>query len=166
MRHTGSHEREVPIRRTVCTLAILASLAVTIPALAAPPDDLVRAKARFKCLDGGGAKVTLWVRNISDRDVTIFPDIHFLLTLINGDQHESGPIVFMTPVPDFAELTAHEVSRFVVPIGDAGGGEPGTDLSADRLRLRVETYLEGHEHPAVHRFVFPGCPPPTPPTVI
>jgi hypothetical protein len=86
-----------------------------------------------------------------------------MLTLIRGGEHEHGPVVFMTPVPDFADLAPHEVSRFRVPLGEAIGEEPGIDLSADRLRLRVEVYLDGHRHAAVSRFVFPGCPPPATP---
>ena len=152
------------MRRTLALLTILATLGSVATARAAPSKDLVRAKSRFHCFETGGARVTLWVRNVSDHPVTIDPDIHFLLTLIHGQEHEPGPIVFMTPVPDFASLEPHEVSRFVIPMGDTVGDEQGTDLSADRLRLRVEVYLNGHEHPAVSRFVFPGCPPPIQPT--
>ncbi len=150
------------MRRTLALLVILATLGPVTIARAIPSNDLVRTKSRFHCLETGGARVTLWVRSVADRPVTIGPDIHFMLTLIRGAEHEHGPIVFMTPVPDFASLEPHEVSRFVIPMGDAIGDEPGSDLSADRLRLRAEVYLEGHEHAAVSRFRFPGCPPPLP----
>lgn len=152
------------MRRTFALLAILATLGPVTTARAIPSNDLVRTKSRFHCFEPGGARVTLWVRNVADHPVTVDPDIHFLLTLIRGQEHEPGPIVFMTPVPDFASLEPHEVSRFVIPMGDAAGDEPGSDFSADRLRLRVEVYLAGHEHPAVSRFRFPGCPPPIAPT--
>jgi hypothetical protein len=152
------------MRRWIVALFTFTIAVGVLPdATAAPTGDLIRVKARLRCLDTGGARVTLWVRNIADQHITISPDIHFMLTLIRGDEHEPGPIVFMTPVPDFAELDPHAFSRFVIPMGEAFEGEPGLDLSADRLRLRVETYLAGHIHPAVDRQVFPGCAPPIPP---
>lgn len=151
------------MRRMLLGLVVLATLAIPAPAGAVPTGELVHTKATLRCLDEGGARATLWVRNVSDRPVLIAPDIHFLLTLIRGDQHEGGPVVFMTPVPDFADLDPHEVSRFKVPLGESFEDEPPVDLSADRLRLRVEVYLEGHAHAAVSRFVYPGCPPPVTP---
>lgn len=139
-----------------CLMAVLAATTAS----ATPTAGIVRTKATIACQPNGGANVTFWVRNIGDETVTIEDEIVLKLTIVRDTGPVQGPIAYMLPIPELATIAPHGVSRFRVPMGDGDPGNPGTDFSGLRLRLRVDVYLVGYARPSVGRFRFPSCPAP------
>ena len=119
----------------------------------------VRLIADLACLRDGGAEATFTIRNLRRAPLTIDGDFHLGLEPVRAGGRAPGPIVFVFPAPGFGVIPPGEERTFVVPMGDAepGSGEPGVDLSARRLVLGAEVFLEGRDRPVRRHFSFPGC---------
>ncbi len=149
------------LRRTgfalLFVLLLVAEFASPAAAAAAQQAAPVRLAAQLSCLPGGGAEVAFTVSNVGNRTLTIRDDFHLTLSVVRGRGLVFGGVVFVFPVPDFAVILPGESSTFRVPIGDAIGGEGGTDLSGRRLVLEAEVWFEGRDRPVRRYFSFPGC---------
>ncbi len=114
-----------------------------------PPADAARTrvavKAALSCAAAGGANVTYTVRNAGTQTVHL-GDLHFYLTRMTRGGPQGGGVVFLFPSPDYAVIPPGESRTWVVGIGTAMPGEPGegTDLSAQRLILETEAWMEGY----------------------
>jgi len=145
---------------------LVASLFVLIAgaALARPADARIQAApvrllADLECAPGGGANVTFTVRNLGNRTLTIENDFHLFLDKVGSGGREAVSAVFVFPAPEFAVIAPGGAKTFLVPIGTAEEGEPGADLSARRLLLEAEVFLEAREQPVRRHFSFVGCGP-------
>ena len=146
----------------VASAALALSSLGAVPASAtAPSGPLVHIQAHLACLDTGGVKVTLWIRNVSDRVVRISNDIQLWTHIVRDTGRVNGPFAFAFPAINL--LKPKQTSRLVIPLGDGSASNPGVDMSGLMLRLLIAVPITGHVHPAVERFTYPGCPPPPAP---
>jgi len=142
----------------VVVLLVL-SFVLTAPVVGASPGSAgrVRLDAGLTCLAGGGATVTLTIRNEGTETVVLQGDFHLFLEKVVRGGHEGAGVVFVFPAPGFNTVAPGGEVTFQVPIGESIEGEPGSDLSGHRLVLEVEVFLAGRGQPLVRHFVFPGC---------
>jgi hypothetical protein len=117
----------------------------------------VRLSADMDCLPRGGAGVTFTIGNAGRTTVALDGDFHLELTKVTAYGPEGVGIVFVFPIPELSVIAPGKASTFLVDIGAPFEGEPGVDLTARRLVLEAEVFIEGRKHP-VRRFLgFPGC---------
>lgn len=115
--------------------------------------DSLHAIAALTCTSHGGFEVALTLRNVGRDTIEIDDDFHLFLSVVHRDgREELVGIVFVFPAPGFDEIRPGRQKTFIVPI------DPGVDLPNRPLVLEAEIFLDGHEHPVVREFTFPGCP--------
>ncbi len=117
----------------------------------------MRLAADLTCLSGGGVEVVFTVRNVGARPLTIENDFHLTLSVVRGRGLVFGGVVFVFPAPGFQVIPPGESRTFRVPIGDAVGGEGGTDLSGRGLILEAEVWFVGRDGVVRRNFWFPAC---------
>jgi hypothetical protein len=117
----------------------------------------VRLSADLACLPRGGAGVTFTIGNVGRTTVVLDGDFHLELTKVTADGPEGVGIVFVFPVPERSVIAPGKASTFFVDIGAPFEGEPGVDLTARRLVLGAEVFIEGRQQPVRRSFNFPGC---------
>jgi len=138
-------------------LVLSATVAVPVAEAGTRTGGRVRLAAGLVCLTGGGANVTFTVSNVGGDTVVLDGDFHLFLEKATTGGLTFAGAAFVFPAAGFDTIAPGGASTFQVPIGDAVEGEPGTDLSAHRLILEAEVFLEGRARPVVRRFTFPGC---------
>ena len=118
----------------------------------------VAVDADLSCVSGGGASISYTLTNTGKQTVHL-GDLHFYLTRMTKGGPKGAGIVFLFPSPDFAVIPAGESRTWLVDIGTGIPGEPGsgTDLSARRLMLETEAWMDGYETVRRRTFTFPGC---------
>lgn len=117
----------------------------------------LRLSSDLACLSEGGAEITFVIANRGREAVVLDGDFHLFLEKVTAGGREPAGAAFVFPIPELQTIEPGGASTFRVPIGDAGEGEPGTDLSGRRLILEAEVFLEGQERPVRRLFTFPGC---------
>ena len=146
------------VRVLVC-VGVFLSLSLVDPAFAdARRPARVRLLATLACVEGGGAEVTLIIRNMGRETVEIQGDLHLTVTAVGPGGREPVAVLFVFPAPDFRVIPPGGEQTFIIPVSTADeGGQPGSELRARRLLLEVEVFFAGDKHPTRRQFSFPGC---------
>ena len=117
-----------------------------------------RLSAELTCLPGGGAEIALTIRNVGPDLLTLRGDVHLLLGAVRpGGQEPLGFYAVFPPEGGFAPIAPGGEQTFRLPVGGPSHGEPGPDLDAGRLVLKVEAWFAGRDRGVTRHFSFPGC---------
>ena len=137
-------------------------LNVGAPAAIAAPVRLTL-DASLTCQAGGGAEVAFTITNHRAAEQHLRGDFHLFLGAVRAGGLKLVSALFVFPAPGFDTIGPGEERTFVLPFGTAipEAGEPGIDLSARRLVLDADVFVDGRD-PAIHQtFTYPGCRPPS-----
>ena len=139
--------------------ALTVGLLATAPASAAPAG--INLMPSLTCADTGGAEVDLTIRNDGRTERRLVGDFHLFLTAVRKGGLQPLGALFVFPAPGFNVIPAGEERTFILTFGTASpeAEEPGVDLSARRLLLVVEVFVDGRDHKIERTFTFTGCPP-------
>ncbi len=153
--------------REPALLAILAALAI-VPARQAVADQPIptirtrppaRLSAELECVEGGGANVTLTVRNTGSERLYIKNDFHLTLDRVRGSTRKTAIIAFVFPARGFRAIPPGEERVFRGPLGTAEPGQDdGIDLRGKELILEAEFWFHGYGDRPLRRYLtFPRC---------
>jgi hypothetical protein len=144
-------------------VAAALALVAFLGAAALPSDDAragglaVRFAAEMECLEAGGARLSLTVRNRGDRALDIKDDFHVTVDRIRAKARKHVAILFVVPAPSHDRIPPGQERTFILPVGDGLDGTPPADLRAKEIRVESEFWFEKHGHAYRRVFSLPGC---------
>ncbi len=146
------------MRKWLVGVLFPAALVATGPPAAAAGDAApVRIFSSLSCHQGGGADLTLTVRNLGSEALRIDQDFHVFLSRVRPGRPELLSILFVFPAPTHQVVPPHDQVTFLLQAGVGEEGEEGLDLRARRLFLDVEFFFEHRDRPVERHFSYPGC---------